>query len=122
MQEKLDPPTAVFGPTMRRFDCRFHRARRNGWRQRSRSYIGLIMPQQLEPNGRFAVCVETRDYRASLERWKIYRVIDDADAERHSQLRVVDESGEDYLYPREYFRSIDLPQDLEALHRRQAHE
>jgi hypothetical protein len=80
------------------------------------------MPQQLEPNGRFAVCVETGDYHASLELWKIYRVIDDADAERHSQLRVMDESGEDYLYPNEYFRSIDLPQDLEALHRRQAHE
>jgi hypothetical protein len=78
------------------------------------------MPQQPERNSRFAVCVETGDYPASLELWKIYRVIDDADAERHSQLRVVDESGEDYLYPHEYFRAIDLPRDLESLYRRQA--
>ena len=78
------------------------------------------MAQQPEPNGRFAICVESGHYHASLERWKIYRVIDDADAERHSQLRVVDESGEDYLFPEEYFRPIDLPRELEVLYRRQA--
>jgi hypothetical protein len=69
-----------------------------------------------EHNARFAVCVETGDYPASLERWKIYRVQRDEDAERHGQLRVVDESGQDYLYPQEYFTGIDLPSALAQLH------
>ena len=74
-----------------------------------------------KPNGTFAVCVDTGDYQASLERWKIYPVIADAEAERHGQLRVVDESGEDYLYPSAYFSLIDLPAHLEALYRSQTH-
>ena len=66
---------------------------------------------------RFAVCVETGDYTTSLERWKIYRVIPDSDAERHDQIRVIDESGEDYLYPAEYFRPLQLPVTLSKLFR-----
>jgi hypothetical protein len=69
-------------------------------------------------NRRFAVCVETGEYAASLERWKIYCVIHDAEAERHRQLRIVDESGEDYLYPSQYFQRIELPEALEALYQR----
>ena len=61
---------------------------------------------------RFVVCVETGDYVASLERWKVYRVLPDADAERHDQLRVVDESGEDYVYPRAYFAPVELSLDV----------
>lgn len=60
------------------------------------------------------------DYSASLERSKIYRVIADPDAHAHDQLRVVDESGEDYLYPRNHFRLIDLSRELAALYLRQA--
>lgn len=59
---------------------------------------------------RFAVCVNNEDYPASLELHKIYRVIPDADAVSEGDLRVVDESGEDYLYPAEYFVLIELPQ------------
>ena len=59
---------------------------------------------------RFAVCVNNEDYPASLELHKIYRVIPDADASSDGDLRVVDESGEDYLYPAEYFVLIELPQ------------
>ena len=44
-----------------------------------------------------------------------YEVIPDAEAEKHKQLRVIDESGEDYLFPEEYFRPIDLPQDVKAI-------
>ena len=66
---------------------------------------------------RFAVCVENGEYRASLERWKIYQVIPDRDAERHHQIRVIDESGEDYLYPREYFKLVELPPNLRRLYR-----
>lgn len=59
---------------------------------------------------RFAVCVNNADYPASLELHKIYRVIPDTDAASDGDLRVVDESGEDYLYPSEYFVLIELPQ------------
>lgn len=62
---------------------------------------------------RFAVCIENEGHRASLERWKIYQVIPDRDAERHRQIRVIDESGEDYLYPKACFARVDLPPSLE---------
>ena len=61
---------------------------------------------------RFAVCLRNTGYEASLERRKIYQVLPDARASRHDLLRVVDESGEDYLYPESYFASISLPQPL----------
>lgn len=78
------------------------------------------MKQPSKARKRFAVCVENEGYRASLERWKIYQVIPDRDAERHHQIRVIDESGEDYLYPSEYFRPVDLPANLRRLYRVEA--
>jgi hypothetical protein len=59
---------------------------------------------------RFAVCINNSDYPASLELHKIYRVLPDVDAATERDLRVIDESGEDYLYPAEYFVLIQLPQ------------
>jgi hypothetical protein len=56
------------------------------------------------------VCVANDGYAASLERRKIYVALRDAEAERHGLLRIVDESGEDYLYPKTLFRPIALPQ------------
>jgi hypothetical protein len=56
------------------------------------------------------VCVDNDGYPASLERRKIYVAFRDADAEKHGLLRIVDESGDDYLYPKAFFRSIALPQ------------
>ncbi len=70
-----------------------------------------------EENGPFALCVDTGGYAASLTRWKVYRVVPDRTAERHGQIRVIDESGEDYLYPRECFRPIELSPEIEALFR-----
>jgi hypothetical protein len=64
---------------------------------------------------RYAVCVEVGEYPASLEHRKIYEVWPDADAEAHGQLRVVDESGEDYLFPAEYFRILTLPPGVDRL-------
>jgi hypothetical protein len=61
----------------------------------------------------FVVCIKNKDYPASLELRKLYRVIADAQAAKHQQLRVVDESGEDYLYPEEYFVPVPLPQAAE---------
>lgn len=56
------------------------------------------------------VCVKNRGYAASLERRKIYVALPDPIASRHGQIRVVDESGEDYLYPKSYFIPVCLPQ------------
>jgi len=58
---------------------------------------------------RLVVCVGNDGYSASLERRKIYLALRDAEAEKHGMLRVVDESGEDYLYPKTFFRAVDLP-------------
>ncbi|HMF11407.1 MAG TPA: hypothetical protein VKE94_03855 [Gemmataceae bacterium] len=58
---------------------------------------------------RFAICVNNDEYPASLELHKVYRVLPDKEAERDGDLRVVDESGEDYLFPAEYFVLVDLP-------------
>ena len=55
---------------------------------------------------RYVLCVMNRGYAASLERRKIYRRLNDARAGRHGLIRVVDESGQDYLYPSNYFVSI----------------
>ena len=57
----------------------------------------------------FMICIENRGYEASLEIRKIYEVLIDREAERHRQMRVIDESGEDYLYPAYYFAPIRLP-------------
>ena len=58
---------------------------------------------------RFAICVDNSQYPASLELHKVYRVIPDEDAERDGDVRIVDESGEDYLYPADYFVLVDFP-------------
>ena len=62
---------------------------------------------------KFAVCINDVDYPASLELHKIYRVLPDDDAAADGDVRVVDESGEDYLYPAEYFVFVDLPRSVE---------
>ncbi len=61
---------------------------------------------------RFAVCLRNEGYEVSLEKRKIYQILPDLEAEHHDQLRVVDESGEDYLYPESFFAEIELPQPL----------
>ncbi len=67
------------------------------------------MAEEHAADPRFAVCVENQGYEASLERNKIYVVLPDAQAEREGDLRVVDESGEDYLYPADHFVALDVP-------------
>jgi hypothetical protein len=61
---------------------------------------------------RFVVCLRNKGYEVSLERRKIYQVLPDPEAMKHKQLRVIDESGEDYLYPQSFFAPIELPQPL----------
>jgi hypothetical protein len=66
-----------------------------------------------KPAKHFAVCVRNEDYPASLELRKLYAVLDDKFASEHGLVRVVDESGEDYLFPSEYFVRVSLPQAVE---------
>ena len=58
------------------------------------------------------LCLRNKGYEVSLERRKIYQVVPDRHAAAHSQLRVIDESGEDYLYPAELFARLTLPSTL----------
>ena len=70
-----------------------------------------------EQNGkqlRFAVCINNADYPASLELHKIYRVLPDADAETDGDLRIIDESGEDYLYSADDFAFVKLPPTVQT--------
>ena len=62
---------------------------------------------------RFAVCIEKSAYPASLEVHKMYRVVPDKDAEQDGDVRIIDESGEDYLYPAGSFVEIDVPPETE---------
>jgi hypothetical protein len=69
---------------------------------------------------KFAICVKNKDYAASLELRKLYQVVSDEVAAKLHQIRVIDESGEDYLYPEEYFVAVQLPQSAERAIRRAA--
>ena len=64
----------------------------------------------MKSENRFAICVQNEGYPASLELWKVYRVVPDDKAAKHQLIRVVDESGEDYLYDQSWFVPIKLPQ------------
>lgn len=66
------------------------------------------------PNQQFAICIRNDDYPASLEVRKIYQVLPDETVEPEF-IRVIDESGEDYLYPADYFIPIELPESIKEL-------
>ena len=70
--------------------------------------------RKLTAGRRFAVCVRNDGYEASLERNKIYAVLPDDEAERDGDLRVVDESGEDYLFSADRFVAIEVPSAVRA--------
>jgi hypothetical protein len=72
------------------------------------------MSKQPKRMRKFAVCVSNAGYEASLERNKIYVLLPDADAAEDGDVRVVDESGEDYLYPAGWFVPIDVPKAVES--------
>ena len=69
--------------------------------------------KEQDSNSQFVVCIKNDNYPASLELRKIYKVVADARAAEHGQIRVIDESGEDYLYPTSYFVPIELPEAVE---------
>lgn len=61
----------------------------------------------------FAVCIRNPGYEGALELRKLYEILPDRSAEEVNQIRVVDESGEDYLYPKSWFLPIELPARIE---------
>ena len=62
---------------------------------------------------KFVLCLRNDDCE-DLEKRKIYQVLDDEEAAKEGYIRVIDESGEDYLYPESYFVFVDLPREAEA--------
>lgn len=58
---------------------------------------------------KFLLCVDNKGYEASLEIRKLYETIPDKEADSHNQVRIIDESGEDYVYPAIFFAPVKLP-------------
>ncbi|MEE9494365.1 MAG: hypothetical protein V3W04_13435 [Gammaproteobacteria bacterium] len=71
------------------------------------------MSQFAHKSHHFVICIKNEDYSASLVMRKIYEALPDTDAANSKQVRVIDESGEDYLYPQDFFISIELPKNAE---------
>jgi hypothetical protein len=71
------------------------------------------MKKKNESIPEFVVCINNEGYPASLELHKIYRVVPDKNAAADDDIRVIDESGEDYLYPVSYFAPIKVPAAVE---------
>ena len=72
----------------------------------------MTMKRLKSSSAHFAVCIDNRSYPTSLELHKIYRVLADEDAAAEGDIRVIDESGEDYLYPANRFVEIKPPQTV----------
>jgi len=62
---------------------------------------------------KFMICTNNKNYELSLELWKVYEIINDDESEKHNLIRIIDESGEDYLYPLNYFMPINLPKPIQ---------
>jgi hypothetical protein len=71
------------------------------------------MRQAKKRASKFAVCINNSGYPASLELHKIYRVLPDEDAAADGDVRIIDESGEDYLYPADRFVPIAVPESVQ---------
>ena len=89
-------------------------------RSETRTPPGLTMSTRTASPAEYFVCVENADYPVSLELHKIYRALPDEDALAAGDLRIVDESGEDYLYPATAFVGITLPERVRSSFRRGA--
>ncbi len=77
--------------------------------KKSRSSAGSKSEPKDHRAAGYVLCISNRRYPASLELLKVYRSLKDGAARRDGFVRVIDESGEDYLYPKDYFVPIDLP-------------
>ncbi|GAN32947.1 MULTISPECIES: hypothetical protein [Candidatus Brocadia] len=93
-----------------------------------RNYIGMkhmeLAKKKLKERGiykmninktKFVVCINNEGYQASLELHKLYQVIPDKAVEDDGDIRIIDESGEDYIYPAFYFKKVSLTKDVKLL-------
>jgi len=71
------------------------------------------MPASRRKAKGFAVCLQNAGYAASVEVRKLYAFLNDPDAEANNLIRVIDESGEDYVYPARMFRRLTLPAEIQ---------
>src|SRR3989449_6538117 len=78
----------------------------------AKSRSSAILTRMAATKSQLVLCLRNKGYEVSLERRKIYQVLPNRDAAAHGQLRVIDESGEDYLYPATFFALINLPRTL----------
>lgn len=69
--------------------------------------------REQDSNHRIAICIDNTDYEMSLERRKVYPIVTDPEAERDNYVRIVDESGEDYLFPVSRFVFLTVPTEVE---------
>jgi hypothetical protein len=67
---------------------------------------------RLKENFRVVLCIENKDCE-DLEKRKIYQLLPDEEARKEGYIRVIDESGEDYLYPRSYFIDVQSPREAQ---------
>ena len=67
----------------------------------------------MKKSRQFAVCIRNEGNEESLELRKIYEILEDSSAVKRNYLRVIDEEGEDYLYPEAWFLPLDLPRTVE---------
>ena len=63
----------------------------------------------------FAICINNGEYAGTLDLRKVYEVLEDPLADKRNYIRVIDESGEDYLYPRSWFVPVAVPENVEQL-------
>jgi hypothetical protein len=71
----------------------------------------VMAKSRIQSKPSFVICIDNSEYPASLELHKVYKALHDSDAARDGDLRVIDESGEDYLYPAQYFLPIQVPRE-----------
>ncbi|HEV8369595.1 MAG TPA: hypothetical protein VGQ39_16685 [Pyrinomonadaceae bacterium] len=69
--------------------------------------------REQDSNHRIAICIDNTDYEMSLERRKVYPIVTDPEAERDNYVRIVNESGEDYLFPASRFVFLTVPTEVE---------
>ena len=67
-----------------------------------------------EKNGsHYAICLSNEGYEFSLEPRKLYQLLSDPEGQKHGMVRIIDETGEDYLFPADLFAEIELPEAIE---------
>jgi hypothetical protein len=71
------------------------------------------MARHRQKTSGYAICMRNAGYEASLDVRKLYPILDDPDSEANDLIRVIDESGEDYIYPARMFRRVTLPSEIQ---------